>query len=186
MEEREALERSFESPPKRGRRTHLRNIAILKLELYMGMRHSDATGLRFDDVDANGMKISLVQAKTGRRMEIPLPATVLNSILRYVRDERPSLESPYIFLTSKVPYKPLTIPILDSNLRDITGGYGHHILRKTFATDLLQGGNGVPMITDLLGHSDDCNVLKYLGTDSETMRRCSIPLDGIGYSGGLL
>lgn len=186
MEEREALERSFESPPKRGRRTHLRNIAILKLELYMGLRHSDATGLRFDDVDANGMKISLVQAKTGRRMEIPLPATVLNSILRYVRDERPSLESPYIFLTSKVPYKPLTIPALDSNLRDITGGYGHHILRKTFATDLLQGGNGVPMIADLLGHSDDCNVHKYLGTNSETMRRCSIPLDGVGYSGGLL
>lgn len=187
MGELEALERSFESQPNRNlKRTHLRNIAILKLELYMGLRHSDAKGLRFGDVDAKQMKVSLAQAKTGRRMEIPLPATVLNSILRYVRDERPSLESPYIFLTSKVPYKPLATSVQDSKLREIVGGNRHHILRKTFATNLLQGGNGIAIITDLLGHSNECNIHKYLDTDSETMRSCSIPLDGISYTGGLL
>jgi integrase len=56
---------------------------------------------------------------------------------------------------------------------------GLHVIRRTFASNLLAAGNPVSIISSTLGHTSDSAVDEYLATDEQNMRRCSIGLSGI-------
>jgi integrase len=171
-----------------GARTILRDITIVKLERFLGLRVSDALSLKFQDVDIPHMEIHILQRKTHKQLILPLPNTVLNSIVRYVEHERPGIESEYIFLTSRHPFKPLqsaSIPLLEH----LFGERVHrknHILRKTLSTEMLCSGATISIIADTLGHSSNDAVAKYLDTNDKTMQLCCLTLEGIEYTGGLL
>jgi integrase len=171
-----------------GSRTILRDIAIVKLERFLGLRISDASSLRFQNIDIPHMEIHLVQKKTHKQLILPLPNTILNSIVRYIENERPDIESEYIFLTSRHPFKQLqsvSIPLLEH----LFGERVHrknHILRKTLATEMLCSEASVSIIADTLGHSSNDNVAKYLDTNDKAMQLCCLSLDGIEYTGELL
>ena len=171
-----------------GSRTILRDIAIVKLERFLGLRVSDALSLRFQAIDIPHMEIHIVQKKTHKQLVLPLPNTVLNSIVRYVEHERPDIESEHIFLTSRHPFKPLqsaSIPLLEHLFGDRVHRK-NHILRKTLSTEMLCSGATVSVIADTLGHSSNDSVAKYLDTNDETMRLCCLSLEGIEYTGELL
>jgi site-specific recombinase XerD len=184
-EEDRRLQESFLG--KDGGRTSLRDIAILKLERFMGLRVSDATSLRFDEIDVERMEIRIHQTKTGSPLVLPLPTTVLNSIVSYLDEARPDFHSPFIFLTSVHPYRPLAsgnIPLAKRVLGD-DFKKKNHTIRKTFATDLLVSGADFTTIANAIGHASNDTIHKYLDTDSETMRLCCLSLKGLEYKGGL-
>ncbi len=171
-----------------GSRTILRDIAIVKLERFLGLRVSDASSLKFQNIDIPHMEIHIVQKKTRKQLMLPLPNTVLNSIVRYIENERPDIKSEYIFLTSRHPFKPLqsgSIPLLE-HLFGERVGCKNHILRKTLSTKMLHSGATVSVIADTLGHSSNDNVAKYLDTNDKAMQLCCLSLDGIEYTGELL
>jgi integrase len=171
-----------------GSRTILRDIAIVKLERFLGLRVSDASSLRFQNIDIPHMEIHIVQKKTHKQLILPLPNTVLNSIVRYIENERPDIESEYIFLTSRHPFKQLqsvSIPLLE-HLFGERVRRKNHILRKTLSTEMLCSGATVSIIADTLGHSSNDNVAKYLDTNDKAMQLCCLSLDGVEYTGELL
>ena len=67
------------------------------------------------------------------------------------------------------------------------GSCSFHSVRKTFATQLLDGKTKLELISDSLGHSTDSTVHKYLSLDEERMRSCALSLEdtGISYKGGV-
>ena len=64
---------------------------------------------------------------------------------------------------------------------------GFHVLRKTFATNLLRGNTPVTLISDSLGHSTNSTVYHYLSLDEERMRLCPLSMKDtkISLQGGI-
>lgn len=169
----------------------LRDYAIVCIGLSMGFRASDIIALRFTNIDWKLRSISIVQRKTGKALTMPMPIRTGNILFRYIRDGRPESNSPYVFIRHEAPYDGVKRGVCRSALKRFiapVGGKGccFHIVRKTFATNLLAGSVNVELISDSLGHSTDGTVHKYLSLDEKRMRMCPLSLAeaGIPYKGG--
>lgn len=165
----------------------LRDYAIVCIGLSMGFRASDIVSLRFADVDWKNRSISIIQQKTGKALTMPMPVKTGNILFRYIRDGRPESDSPYIFIRHEAPYDGVKRGVCRNALRRFIdpldgNGCSFHIVRKTFATNLLAGGVNVELISDSLGHSTDGTVHKYLSLDEERMRMCPLSLADTGIS----
>ena len=122
---------------------------------------------------------------------MPMPVRTGNVLFRYLRDGRPKSDEPFVFIRHKAPYGRLQHSVCTKALIRFIGsstehGRGFHVVRKTFATQLLEGSTKVELISDSLGHSTDGTVHKYLSLDEKRMRMCPLSLAeaGISYEGG--
>ena len=169
----------------------LRDYAILCIGLSMGFRASDIVELRFKDIDWKNNSISIVQKKTGKLLTMPMPIKTGNIIYSYLRNCRPKSKSPYIFIRHKAPYEKIKSGVCTNALKRFinapdNSNYGFHIVRKTFATQLLESNVNVELISDSLGHSTDSTVSKYLSLNEKRMHMCALSLleANIPYKGG--
>ena len=63
-----------------------------------GLRNSDIVHLKKENILWNENKIELIQYKTKRLLELPLTENVKYALLDYLKNARPNIDSPYIFL----------------------------------------------------------------------------------------
>jgi site-specific recombinase XerD len=56
---------------------------------------------------------------------------------------------------------------------------GVHVLRHSFATHLLERGENILVIKELLGHSDVNTTLRYLHLSKESINRAQSPIDDL-------
>ena len=166
----------------------LRNIAIILLGLRAGLRASDISNLRLHDISWFDKTISISQKKTGKRLVLPLATDAGNAIWRYIRNARPvQSKTDVVFISGKAPFQELSPHACNKALRAVAGDCGgFHITRRTFASGLLEAGNGTDIISSALGHNTKESLDTYLSTDGERMRLCALDLDGIEYRGELL
>ena len=73
----------------RGNPCGKRDYAIILLITRLGLRGIDVKRLQFADLDWPGNRLSVVQAKTGRRVQLPLLKDVGWAIIDYIRHGRP-------------------------------------------------------------------------------------------------
>jgi integrase len=72
-----------------------------------------------------------------------MPIEVGNALFRYIMEERHQKDSPIIFLTEKAPHKLVGRLVCNRALnsalpeRNVPGS-GFHVIRKTYATNLLR------------------------------------------------
>lgn len=162
--------------------------AVLKIATQTGLRGIDISTLRCDAIDWKNKELSLIQQKTRKHIRLPFSNGVGNTILKYVEEERPRGQSPYLFISPRAPHGRLSksqIKLIVSKALERKAGT--HILRKTFASNLLRAGAGFDTVSDALGHESPSAVDPYLSTDSARMRLCAIPLgNALQYKGGLL
>ena len=166
----------------------LREKAMLLLGLKMGLRGSDITGLKIDDINWDEASIRFVQKKTSVEVNLPMPPVVGNALFRYIMEERHPKETPDIFLSERAPYRPVSRQVckraIDTALPDRkVEGSGFHVTRKTYATNLLKHGVGEGMVAEALGQRDTSSVHRYLSLDAGRMRMCSVPMDFFGIRG---
>lgn len=169
----------------------LRDRAILLIGLKMGLRASDITALRLEQVDWVNASIRFMQDKTDVEKILPMPVEVGNALYTYLCHGRPAGNSRYIFITHKAPYRKIGRGVCGRILKKAlpernVPGSGFHVTRKTFATNLLKNRTGYLEVADLLGHTGADTVHKYLSLDEERMRLCPISLgsSGISLEGG--
>ncbi|MDD4369894.1 MAG: tyrosine-type recombinase/integrase [Anaerostipes sp.] len=169
----------------------LRDYAMIVIGLKMGLRASDIVALTFKDVNWKNKSISIIQKKTGKALMLPLPVNVGNAIYKYIKYGRPESEDIHIFINHCAPYGRLGTSVCGSALKRILPdrnqpGSGFHVVRKTFATNLLRGNSRISLISDTLGHRTDGTVHKYLSLDEERMTECPLSLNiaGIAWAGG--
>ena len=168
----------------------LRNRAIVLMGLKMGLRISDIVSLEMGQIDWKGAAISIVQEKTGVGKLFPMPVEVGNALYRYLTEGRPRSGpgDSHVFITHKAPYRKITRSvcgnIMDKAIPKGQGGArpGFHATRKTYATGRFRSGCGFPEVADLLGHSSNDTVWKYISLDEERMRMCPIPMEAAGIS----
>jgi integrase len=179
----------------RGNPCGRRDYAIILLITRLGLRGVDVKRLRFADLDWPGNRLSVVQAKTGRRVALPLLKDVGWAIIDYLRQGRPASECPEVFLRHTAPIGPFSEEdhlhqILAKHARAAhvpLGGqrrHGMHSLRHTLATRLLEDGTPVEQIADILGHGSVASTGVYLKSSLRLLAACALDPDASASEAG--
>ena len=149
----------------------LRNKAIFELLYATGLRVSELTGLRRDDILLPD-RLLRVMGKGKKERIVPFHEPAAGLLARYfqsLRCEFPACGN-LVFVNSRGG--PLTARsverILRQVYRELAGGQRRvhpHLLRHSFATHLLQRGANLRAIQELLGHSSLATTEKYTNLD---------------------
>lgn len=167
----------------------LRDRAVLLLASLLGLRSRDIKGLRFDQIDWVNRRVSLVQHKTGRRLDLPLPDECTFALIDYWKNERPEVKDPHVFLRHRAPHQP---PAAGNHFHQVlaggftragieTGGRhrGLHALRHSVAVGMLEAGTAYPVIGAVLGHVDANTTRRYLRVDVAHLRPLALEVPDV-------
>jgi Site-specific recombinase XerD len=139
--------------------SHLKPILITALNT--GMRRGEILGLRWDQVDLKHGFILLDKTKSGKRREIPINQTLLETFRMMIAVRR--LDIPFVFFDSRSSKPFLSVKrafgtaCRRANLFD----FHFHDLRHTFASQLVMNGVDITTISKLLGHTSLTMTLRY-------------------------
>ncbi len=122
-----------------------------------GLRSSELTGLKLEDIDFDQGQIR-VTGKGGKQRSVYMSATVFKVLFKYIHNRRPEVSSDYFFVQDNG--QPLTRYYLAHRLH----AYGKkakikgvrcspHTLRHSFAVEYLRRGGDVFTLQRILGHS---------------------------------
>lgn len=160
--------------------------AIGMLAFYMGMRASDISNLRFEDVDVDKEEIRFVQQKTGTEIRIPLLSVIGNAIADYILSERPTCNTDNIFVETNKPYCGQKHKRISHIARDIfkktgirqeTGrNQGLHTMRHSFALSLIENDVERNTVRELMGHVSLESLNPYIDADIENLRECALDI----------
>lgn len=163
-----------------------RNRAIALIAFETGLRAVDICKLKIEDIDWPHDIIRIQQEKTGEPLTIPLQASVGNALMAYLLEERPSSDSPYVFLRAVAPFQPLVDhasiysvlrKVLKEAAVELDGRIsGSRMTRHSYASRMLRKGVPLPVISDALGHNSPNSTMRYLATDEKMMASCTLPL----------
>ncbi|NJL29917.1 MAG: tyrosine-type recombinase/integrase [Thermoanaerobaculia bacterium] len=152
----EQLTKLLEAPWKAGECPR-RDRAIVQLLATYGARREQVSALRLSDIDWREQTLVFAAHKRGKAIHHALTPAVAQALVEYLREERPSSDCAHVFLRHRPPHVRLS-PMAISDVveaRMVRCGLpprGSHTLRHTFATRLLQAGQPIKAIADLLGH----------------------------------
>ena len=163
-----------------------RNKAITLIALDTGLRAVDICGMKLSDIDWEHDCIYIEQSKTGRNLTLPLTERIGNALADYLLNERPVIESDYVFLKIKAPYSPLMShagirsilfhAVDDADIKANGRIYGTRITRHSTASRMLRKGIPLPVISEMLGHNKKDSVMVYLTTDDARLAECTLPV----------
>ncbi len=169
----------------RGNPAGKRDYAMLLLVTRLGLRTIDIKHLQLDNLKWRDSRIELMQSKTSRALILPLLPDVGWAIIEYLKNGRPKVESPYVFLRHIAPLEPFSD---EDRLHQIVVKYmklakipisphkkkGMHSLRHTLASRLLEENTPLSVISDILGHVSSDSTAVYLKVDVEMLRECAL------------
>ena len=166
-----------------------RNIAIFTVGEGTGLRASDVANLKLRDIDWRHKTISVVQNKTKRPLILPMENHVGDALAEYILYGRPNSDSPFVFLTARRPFRPLSAQMVSQTTsrgskkagieNNLSFGKGFHCFRRGVGTWLLEAELPLTMISEILGHTHVDSTKPYLSTDLDGLRECAIGLEGI-------
>jgi len=163
----------------------------MMLGTVLGLRACDVANLRFGDVDWVNGEIKILQLKTAATVVLPLTKDVGEALKDYILNARPQSKADHIFLGLSVPFEPIksavTIgEVFEAACKTVGLDYGRrfHTLRRSLGTALVNTGTPVTTVAQVLGQSDYNSAKKYISIDSEHLKLCALPFDGISPIGG--
>jgi len=172
----------------RGNPKGKRDYAIILIAARLGLRAQDICDLSFNNF--NNLKwetntIELLLKKTEEPIVLPLLEDVGLAIIDYLKYARPDYEfTNTIFLRLAPPMGKLQAPTLHSIVTQhmrtagikIQDGkkHGPHALRHSLASALLEENTPLPVISEVLGHTNTESTSVYLKIDVNQLRTCSL------------
>jgi site-specific recombinase XerD len=160
-----------------------RDYAILQLLYAYGVRGGQVRALRLEDIDWTQDQILFRAAKRGKDVRLPLTLAVGESLLDYLRHARPACSCPEVFLTCRAPYHPLpnsnSLSALVTRRLQAAGielpcRGAAHAFRHGFATRMLQQGQPLKAIADVLGHRCLSTTFVYTKVDFSALKQVAL------------
>jgi integrase/recombinase XerD len=170
----------------RGNPNGKRDYAILLIITRYGLRSADIKDLRLSCFKWDKNIIEINQSKTKKPLQLPIMKDIGWAIIDYLKHGRPKSDSPNVFLTNNVPYRPFGInssalnAILSKHIRrsgvKISNKIpkGVHSLRHTLASTMLANDVPLPVISSVLGHSTQKATSNYLHIDIDRLKECAL------------
>lgn len=168
-----------------------RDYAMIVLACVLGLRIGDIKNLRFSNFNWGEKEVSIVQHKTHKLLTLPIPDAVGWAVIDYIKNGRPSYyESDRVFLKHMPPFDPIGE---NNHMEQLIVRYmrkagidrrgrkqsGFHSLRHSAGSMLLEMGTPLPVITNILGHSDPDITAVYLKIDIQKLAECILPLEDL-------
>jgi site-specific recombinase XerD len=169
----------------RGNPKGKRDYAIILMAARLGLRAQDICNLCFNNLKWETNTIEILQEKTKEPLVLPLLEDVGLAIIDYLKYARPEYEfSNAIFLRLVPPVGKLEAPTLHSIVTQrmhaagikIEDGkkHGPHSLRHSLASALLEANTPLPVISEVLGHTNTASTSVYLKIDINQLRTCAL------------
>jgi site-specific recombinase XerD len=143
--------------------------------LFCGLRSHEVLSLRVDDIDADNQAI-LVNGKGNKQRVVPLTPIACTTLAGYLRCERPRhclTDRVFVILRGIRCGSPMTRAGLRSLFRNRRQQQARlknanaHRFRHTYGTDMARAGIGMPVLQQLMGHSDIETTLRYVSLSFE-------------------
>lgn len=172
------------------RKTKRRDLVIVSFFLDTGVRSGELIRLKLSDINLDGGYARIEQGKGQKDRIVPLGASLLRLLWRYIHQYRPEPFSPLIenvFLTQDG--RPMQISALAKQIKRYGKQAGIerlncYLLRHTSATLYLRASGDLEALRKILGHKDIHTTLRYthlLATDIISKHRLYSPLDRIKF-----
>lgn len=163
------------------RLTARRDRSVLLLLWRLALRAGDVANLRLTDIDWQAGRIRLA-GKNRREIWLPLPQDVGEALVDYLQNERPAIDSVYVFAKSIAPAGPITAHVVSSIVRRAiervgieTPSRGAHLLRHSAATAMLRNGASLSQIGSLLRHESLETTRLYAKVDRDSLLDVTAP-----------
>jgi integrase/recombinase XerD len=167
-----------------------RDRAFLMTVYAGGLRLSEATHVQTKDIDRPRMQLRIRYGKGGKERVLPLSQRLLQELEDYWRAQRkgrPGHDSPWLFIgrDASLPMsKKMGQVIYYRAVRKsgVRRKGGIHVLRHSFATQLIESGVELTLVQRWLGHSSLLTTARYLHVTSARLETAQSPLDLIDLS----
>ena len=145
-----------------------------------GLRISEATYLRIEDIDSDNMRLFVRNGKGERERYTVLPEASLEMLRKCYKIYKPKHPDGYMFLNREGnPLKPERLRVFFRRYRrraGINDSFIVHSLRHSFATKLVEEGVPLVQVKELLGHSCIRSTMTYVHV-ANNMQKVKSPLD---------
>ena len=165
----EAIGRLFEAAEGEEGNARTRDVAILELLYGCGLRISELTGLRWQDVDLDERWL-IILGKGNKERRVPFGNCARRALL-VLKEEGPVGE--YVFagrkdspLTVRTVHRAVTALAAQAGLEGVTP----HTLRHSCATHLLEHGASLKFVQEFLGHESLSTTQIYLTVSASWMK----------------
>lgn len=149
---------------------------VVQTLFYTGLRISECLNLKLEDVDMKNKIIHVINGKGSKNRNIPINVHLLSILQNYVRTYGDSRKSNYFFATEKSGK--LSAPYVNRILNDTSKNLGWekhisaHILRHSFASNLIKNGVNLVYVQKLLGHSNLKVTSIYTHANMDDLNKC--------------
>ena len=167
----------------------LREAAVVILGLSCGIRACDLINLHLTDIDWKNEIITFKQSKTGNLVCLPITTSVGNALAKYILEERPDVESEFLFLRKLAPFTQLSDHaachaivskvFMKAGIDKGSRIWGMHMLRHNAASTMVKNEVPIETIAAILGHSTPDTTDIYITTDAERLKECVLPMGNI-------
>jgi site-specific recombinase XerD len=178
----EEVEQTFDLSTAGGLRDH----AMFRLMLDLGLRVSEVVGLKLQDIDWRAGTLRVSNSKCHRVDLLPLGWETANAIITYLRQARPQTTHRTLFVRKTAPVDiPITLNAVRAAMRQAYARCGHaelsgrtHVLRHTAASRMLRAGAPLKQIADVLRHRCLDTTTIYAKVDTVRLAAVAMPWPG--------
>ena len=165
---------------------NVKHQAIVSLLYGSGIRLGELQMLKLIDIDSKNFQLKIVAGKGKRDRFALLPKHLIEPLRAYYKAYRPSV---YLF-EGQTKGKPMNDRSLQHAIHQLMiqagyadKGFSAHTLRHSFATHMLDQGNDIHSIKELLGHSKIETTMVYLHLQQKKRAAICSPFDVLMHTG---
>ena len=162
-----------------------RDRAIMMLVMDCGLRSSDICSLKLSEIDWRTSSVRIIQQKTQNQLAVPFSRKTGDAIADYILNARGESDLPYVFLKKSYFDSAMTSSLLCTRIKKYLGkaGINHpesekismHTFRWSLGTALIDSGENLEMVAQVLGHKDKETTKGYITVSEKLLRSC--PMD---------
>lgn len=152
----------------------IRERALVEVFYATGCRLSEVSGMNRSDIDWQGMSYRVI-GKGDKEREVFFSHKAFYHLKKYLLQRGDNEDA--LFVTMRKPYRRVSNRAIQREIKIIADRSGikkkiyPHILRHTFATDLLNNGADLASVQALLGHEDPATTMIYTNVTDERKKQ---------------